>query len=284
VISSIDTYLYKEIESKMKIILSNRYIIEEILKGVQKDIAESFMKAYVGDSPLREVPISYTMPQTKESLFGSIFISLREGAETQPSIGNMEATYTYREGGMLKEKSTVKAEEGNKRLYLEVSSPIGEFINVEGLMFADSDHKTIEENRIYFRYDAELLGYEFTVVYEADRGEEAGIKKGFTAEEHYSVLAVSTNMDTVRCLDLIMKAILILMRDNQEEHTNFLLQKLQFGQVEPINVGADPEETPELLYGKETIVTYTTSYSLDAPILDTILKEIKVKVHEKLNE
>ena len=43
---SIDTYLREEIKSKLKIILTNRYIIEEILKGIQPDVAENFIKKY----------------------------------------------------------------------------------------------------------------------------------------------------------------------------------------------------------------------------------------------
>lgn len=66
------------------------------------------------------------------------------------------------------------------------------------------------------------------------------------------------------------------MRSNPEELSSLLLQKLQFGQIEEIPVGT--EDNPEILYGRESIVTYTTSYSLDAPILDTVLKEINLNI------
>ncbi|MNP64537.1 hypothetical protein D3C76_1600410 [compost metagenome] len=86
-------------------------------------------------------------------------------------------------------------------------------------------------------------------------------------------------MDTVRCLDLIIKSILILMRSNPEELTSNLLQKVQYGQMDALDTGRmSVDETPELLYGRETIVSYTVSYSLDAPILDTILETIKLNV------
>ncbi|QIW88678.1 hypothetical protein P59_081 [Bacillus phage P59] len=276
---SIDTYLYDQIEEKLGIILSNRYIIEEILKGIQPSIATNFIRAYTGDEG-REIPIVYTMPQDKESQRGAIYIGLREGQESATSLGNLEGTYEFKEEGFRKEYDVeVMPEEGNERCFLEVELPIGHLNNVEGIQFSRSDNVEVEGKRIYFKFDPELLGLKFTVNYVAQsiEEEEVGLKKGFTSTEHYSILVVSTNMDTVRCLDLIVKAILILMRSNKEENTNFLLQKLQFGQIEEINVGTD--ETPEILYGRESIVTYTASYSLDAPLLDTVLEQIKLKIN-----
>ncbi|APZ82537.1 hypothetical protein Goe7_c00740 [Bacillus phage vB_BveM-Goe7] len=275
-IPSIDTYLYNELESKLKIILSNRYIIEEILKEIQPGVAANFMKAYTGENA-REIPIVYTMPQDKQTQKGAIYIGLREGEESKPSIGNIEGTYLFKEDGLRKETAVVAATEDKSRVYLEVSSPIGRLNNVENLEFAASDHVTIEGTRVYFTYDEELLDEMFIVNYVATKGDEAGLKKGFTTTEHYSVLVVSTNMDTVRCIDLIVKAILILMRDNQEESTNHLLQRLQFGQIEEIDVGVPEGGSPEILYGRESIVTYTASYSLDIA-LQNILEEVRLKV------
>ncbi|MBE7901838.1 hypothetical protein IPD43_30255, partial [Paenibacillus polymyxa] len=60
----------------------------------------------------------------KQSQRGAIYIGLREGQESQPSLGNMEDTYDFKEGNLYKEESVVAATEsdepGNRRLYLEV--------------------------------------------------------------------------------------------------------------------------------------------------------------------
>lgn len=271
-IPSIDTYIYSEIEEKLQLILSNRYIIEEILKGVQPKIAENFMRSYYGPKG-REVPIVYTMPQEKVTQQGAIYIGLREGRESDPSIGNIEGTYDFKEGQLSKQIAEVQPEESLERMFLEVDTPIGELINVEGLAFSRSDNVKLEGPRIYFKYDESLLGLRFPVNYLATTGDEHGLKKGFTATESYSVLAISTNMDTVRCLDLIIKSIMILMRANPEENNNLLLQRIQFGQIQEVDTGRSVSDgIPEILYGRETIVTYTTSYTLDAPILGSIEK------------
>ena len=280
---SIDTYLYNEIESKLKIILSNRYIIEEILKGVQPKVAQSFIRTYYGENG-REIPIVYTMPQEKIIQQGAIYIGLREGEESS-SLGNLEDTYSFKEKGFRTDLSVITATPEKDRLYFEVKEEIGELNNVEGLAFADSDNVQVEGNRIYFTYDPSLEGLEFNVNYIATTGEkEQGLQKGFTATEHYSILALSTNMDIVRCLDLMIKAVLIMMRDNPEEQNSHLLQKLQYGQVEEIDtgrrIGTGEGAKPEILYGRETIVTYTVSYSLDVPLL-TKLKDIQVNLVSK---
>src|SRR5690606_36644327 len=147
-----------------------------------------------------------------------------------------------------------------------------EIVNIE-------DENAEKKGRIYFKYDPDLLGLEpFNVIYEGKLGKDHGFKMGFTTTEHYSVLVVSTNMDTVRCLDLIVKAILILMRNNPEELNKPVLQRLQFGQIEQVDTGRQKSEgRPELLYGRETIVSYRVSYNLDAPLLQT-LDKIKIKV------
>lgn len=267
-IPSLDTYLYNEIETKLQIILSNRYIIEEILKGVQPKIAQNFIRAYTGETA-REIPIVYTMPQDKQTQQGAIYIGLREGKETEPSIGNIGGTYDFKEGTMDSEESIVHVTPEGDRLYFEVSKPIGQLLNVEGMTFSRSDNVTVEDKRIYFAHDPELAGLgPFIVNYVETLGEEQGLKKGFTSTEQYSILVVSTNMDTVRCLDLIVKAILILMRSNPEELTNYLLQGVQFGQIEEVDTGRSGSDgVPEILYGRETIVSYKVSYNLDEPLL-----------------
>ncbi|AHJ87053.1 hypothetical protein JBP901_gp189 [Bacillus phage JBP901] len=281
-IPSIDSYLYNEIEEKLQIFLENRYIIEEILKDIQPRIANDFMRKYAGKDAPREIPIVYTMPQDKQTQQGAIYIGLREGEETDTSIGNTEDLYLYKQGAYRVEESLIHTTDDKTRLYFEVSKPIGELDVVKNFEFSREDNVTIEGNRVYFAYDPELATIldPFTVVYTELAGEEVGLKQGFTATEYYSVLVVSTNMDTVRCLDLVVKAILILMRSNPEELTNNLLQRLKFGQIEEINLGREDGSNPEILYGRETIVSYKTSYNLDAPLLDKLEKimvNMKVK-------
>jgi hypothetical protein len=69
------------------------------------------------------------------------------------------------------------------------------------------------------------------------------------------------------------------MRSNPEELNANLLQRVQYGQMDALDTGRmSVDETPELLYGRETIVAYTVSYSLDEIISDTILKAINLNV------
>ncbi|AZF89189.1 hypothetical protein Goe5_c00830 [Bacillus phage vB_BthM-Goe5] len=284
-LSSIDTYIYTQIEQTLGILLSNRYIIEELLKEVQPNVRESFIKAYVYDerynpAPM-EVPILYTMPQDKQKLQGSIYIGLREGEETNPSIGNLESTYPSPSLGLIREVADVQVDALSNRMYFELEKPVASLSSVEGITFSSKDNITYEGNRIYFKYSPDLEGLGgFVVWYEElstkeSRKGEFGVRSGFTTTEYYSILVLSTNMNTVRCLDLLLKAVLIYMRSTAEEQTNNLLQGIKFGQIEEVNTNTG-EETPEILYGRETLVKYVTSYSLDVPIENSI-KELVLK-------
>ncbi|AGY48479.1 hypothetical protein Spock_79 [Bacillus phage Spock] len=285
-LSSIDTYLHTQIETTLGNLLTNRYIIEELLKEVQPNVREAFIKAYVYDEKRNpappEIPIVYTMPQDKQMLRGAIYIGLREGEESHTSIGNQESTYGAPSRGLLSEQSAVKVDQTNGKMYLEVSKPIAEVDSVTGITFSKGELE-YKGNRMYFDYNEVLENLEpFTVWYEAEsenpaRKGEFGVRSGFTTTEYYSILVLSTNMNTVRCLDLLLKAVLIYMRSTAEEHTNNLLQGVKFGQIDEIPVGenAGGGAKAETLYGRETIIKYVTSYSLDVPI-ENMIKELQI--------
>ncbi|QVW28803.1 hypothetical protein [Bacillus phage SWEP1] len=284
-LSSIDTYLHTQIEETLGNLLTNRYIIEELLKEVQPNVREAFIKAYVYDEQRNpappEIPIVYTMPQDKQMLRGAIYIGLREGQESHTSIGNQESTYGAPSKGMLSEQSAIKVDQTSGKMYLEMSRPVAEVVSIPDITFSEGE-LSWTGNRIYFDYNEFLENLEpLTVWYEAEsdnpaRKGEFGVRSGFTTTEAYSVLVLSTNMNTVRCLDLLLKAILIYMRSTAEEHTNNLLQDVKFGQIDEIKTGDGADgSTPEILYGRETIIQYVTSYSLDVPI-EKMIKELKI--------
>ncbi|UNA01485.1 hypothetical protein MG295_00068 [Bacillus phage vB_BcgM] len=284
-LSSIDTYLHTQIEDTLGNLLTNRYIIEELLKEVQPNVSEAFIKAYVYDEKRNpappEIPIVYTLPQDKQSLRGSIYIGLKEGEESHTSIGNQESTYGAPSRGMLSEQSAIKVDQTNGKMYLEVSKPVAEVVSIPDITFNEGE-LSWTGNRVYFDYSEMLENLEpLNIWYEAEsenpaRKGEFGTRSGFTTTEYYSVLVLSNNMNTVRCLDLLLKAVLIYMRSTAEEHTNNLLQGIKFGQLDEIKTGDGADgSSPEILYGRETIIKYVTSYSLDVPI-ENMIKELKI--------
>lgn len=270
-LKSVDTYLKEEIESKLKIILSNRYIIEEILNGIQPDVVEDFISTYAGKEG-RDVPVLYTMPQEYSDLRGAIYIGLKTGEANIPSIGNIEDTYSFKETGTKKVMVPVE-NYSPTRLCLRLGETAGEYYT-QNISFASWDKAKLENDIITFnkKHNEALVGQEVEVVYtgkDSSAEKQSGTKKGFTTNEEYSVLALSMNMDIVRCLDQIIKAIFIMMRDNKQEQTSYVLQNLRFGQVDSLEVsnvdGAPNPETPQIIYGRETMVSYTVTHSLDIP-------------------
>jgi hypothetical protein len=276
-IPSIDTYLQCEIEEKLKKILANPYIIEEILREFKSDVTAGFIKEYSTAPPNngRRIPVLFTMPQERVTMQGAIFITLKEGMESEQSMGHIESLYTYKAGRHHKEIAVAQADDEKEWLFFEVTHPIGELESVEDIAFSRDDDVHVEGNKVLFRYDSSIEGEEFYVNYGSTSGDGVGTKKGFTTLEYFSVVPISTNMDVVRCLDALMKAVFILMRENPEEQRGVMLQKLSFKGVEPLNPTDD--NNPELLYGREIIVSYTVTYSLDIEfpeqVDEIILKE-----------
>lgn len=286
-IPSVDTHLYHQINEKLTEIQENPYIMNEILQGIQEDVRRRFVRAYSGENRF-EVPIIYTLPQEKMEQRGSIYIGLKQGAETQTSLGNLEGSYQYKEDGLVKEDSYLSRSEDGNKWELHLDNPIRDFQNIENISFSRHDEVDFEDikdsngepvkGKITFNYDDGLEGIiePFTVNYfpkvfhrdsnyKLQEVDESGLQKGFTAQESYAIAVLSINMDTVRCLEIILKAIFIMMRDSGKEKKALQLQSLKFGQIEPINTSKSSSDgVPFLLYGKEVEATYTVSYNLDS--------------------
>lgn len=272
-VPSIDTYIYKEISSRLSVILKNCYIIDTVLKDMDFTAKDNFKKAFCGESPKHAVDLSYEYPATKEQVVARIVVQLGDGSEELKSLGGIEGDYGNREGE-YKAVKTVATKEGD-RLYFQVPDTIGVFQSLSSIEFAEDDDVKIEGNRLSFNYDPAIEGLVSTMYYTSTPDttvENFGTVKGFTARENVSIVGVSTNIDTARCLDLIVKVILITMRDNLQEQSYYGLQTLTFGALTALDTGLDLN-----LYGRPVNISFLVSYGVDldfnVKLNNLILKE-----------
>lgn len=274
-ISSTDTYVYNQIKTKLNAILTHPDILAQALAGLDEKARENFIKTYAGENPKREVQVSYQFPGTKEAFDARYVIQMGSGHEASRSIGSVESTFTFREGEELFEYSTVQIDGDN--LYIEVSEPIGRYHSTDSISFSQNDNLNLVGNRLVFRKagNEQLVGLRVGVSYlskvETNEEDPIGLKKGYTSNEEIEVTPISTNMDTARCLDAILKVIMIIMLDNIEEKTGFLLQKLTFNPMQNIISDAD-----RLVFGRpltiEYVVNYTVDYDLTRKLTEVILR------------
>lgn len=266
-ITSIDSYLLEEIEPRLKTVLKNCYIIDEVLKDYNQSTIDNFKEGFCGENANHEVTVGFKTPEFKNNTKAHYLIQLGQAEESNTSFSNIQADYLEASGNTLSEFSTVYKEED--RLKLKVSKPIHEVINVEHISFAKFDDLKWEDNVISFRYEGNesLENYQAVVNYVEKTGDTKGLVKGFTVNEEITVVGLSDNVDTARCLDAILKMILISMRDNLYEQQSLQLQRLKFGDLSPIIT-----DTNFYIWGRPTIITYQTSIDMDYTITQEINK------------
>lgn len=266
-ITSVDSYLLEEIEPRLKTVLKNCYIIDEVLKDYNQSTIDNFKEGFCGENANHEVTVGFKTPEFKNNTKAHYLIQLGQAEESNTSFSNIQADYLEASGNTLSEFSTAYKEED--RLKLKVSKPIHEVINVEHISFAKFDDLKWEDNVISFRYEGNesLENYQAVVNYVEKTGDTKGLVKGFTVNEEITVVGLSDNVDTARCLDAILKMILISMRDNLYEQQSLQLQRLKFGDLSPIIT-----DTNFYIWGRPTIITYQTSIDMDYTITQEINK------------
>jgi len=275
-IPSVDTYVYHQLERNLKAILKHPDILAQALAGIDEKARTNFIKTYAGETPKKEIEVGYQFPGTKETFDARFVVQMGTGHETTRSLGSVEGTFTFREGEEAYENSVI--EDGGDNLYIELSQPIGAFHSATSVSFSKSDNLTIDGNRLVFRKagNERLVGLRIGINYlskvEVDQDEDpVGLQKGYSSNEEIEITPISTNMDTARCLDAILKVIMIVMLDNREEKTGFLLQKLTFNGMQ--NIVSD---TDRLVFGRpltvEYVVTYSVDYDLTQKLTSVILR------------
>lgn len=274
-IPSLDTYVFNQVKSNLTAILSSPKIVDTALQGLDKNARDSFKQTYCGENANREINVTYVFPQNKEGFDALYFIQLGEGEEKNDSLGLTEGTYDTREGGTNREPVSIQVDYESNRLFMEVAKPIASIDGYDGITFAKSDEVTLEGNRIYFKLitNEHLIGADIVVNYtdKLDNLNPIGIKKGFTSRDTVIITPLSTNMDTSRCLDALLKVILIIMRQTVEEQSAYALQTAYFEPMQALETGAD-----RIAFGRPLTIAYTVSYSLDFDLAQ--LKDILVAI------
>lgn len=260
-IPSLDTFVYTKIKQNLNAILSQPKIINEALAMVDDEARENFIKTYCGKDAKREIGVSYVFPQVKEKFDARIVIQLGEGKEQENSIGSVESTFQYRDTGDRIEPTIIEAEDD--RLYLETLHPIGDYEGSDTLSLSESDNAEIIDNRVYFKRagNENLIGLALTVYYTSREelpDDPKGVQKGYTSRDTIEVTPVSDNMDTARCLDALMKVILIIMLEDVEEKTTYGLQSANFSPMQNLVTDAD-----RIIFGRPLTLSYTVSYAID---------------------
>lgn len=260
-IQSIDTYLYDEVKSRLEVILSECYIIDEALKGIDLEAKNAFKEAYTGPNK-KEIPVTYEMPQTKNSFDARYVVSLGGASETNKSLGGIQGDYSTREVETILE--IVEVKQAKDRLYFDTSKPVGMYYGSEDISFSSQDDFQVKDGVASFllKNNEHCLDNQYLISYTSQTDEEDvfGTYQGTMMNESVGIIGISHNMDVARCLDAILKMILITMRDSLEEKNGLALQTVDFADLQPVVTNGDMQ-----VFGRPCTIRYqiTNSVSFD---------------------
>ena len=276
---SIDSYIQETLDKNISQLLNNSNILKsEVLSNIEPDTRDSFINTYCTDvnKNALEIPVLFTYPATgmdKRSIILIQFKSSSEPAEDSGSLGSFLGTTDTNQGEFKKEKLVLKQDlmaNGEPYAYVETSFPIYQEAKITEI--SDNNILRVEGNKIYISWTSIMknaIGSYVTVIYNTNNEVTDASTDldsiGYDLEETYAIDVISSNMDTLRCLDLLLKTCLAVMRQNPMEQSLAKIQSLSFNGVDliqEINTSNNSLNGNQLYY-RRALINYLVPYSVD---------------------
>lgn len=261
--------------------LSQPYIIKELLEDIDEKTVKEFIERFSKSSAskgVKEIPVYFGYPQDVKSMDAMVSVTSGNGQETSQSIGHVDGSFEG-QGHIYTETLEVTAFEIREGVEYAVGNVVHEILYIDGITEISTDHIIHEGNKVLIRVSNVLamatvnVGDMYTITYTAKVSGKSGLAIGFTAREEVVISIVSMNESTMACLDILIKACIITMRESLRERVMTDLPKISYTPIQPID--------PELVPGTPNIV-FTRDYSLVYTVSHNIPK-VNTKVLTKIN-
>lgn len=283
-------HVRRSLKKTLSILLDKEEIMSELLKEYEPEIAKDFIKTYVNlykDGKRikdgKEMNVITTLPQESVDLDATFFIDMGEGSEDEQAIGNLINVYENDGDGTANiERLTPVIDTAAGTVVLTTSALIGDLIDIKEFDIP-RDNITVENKTITLLLGAQniynfgLLDDDFivTVKYMPKTDKETfGTVRGYNVTEDVRVIMMSYNLNTLRIMDTLMKASLILMRNFDKEQETYALANASYSGNSPIDQDTLPN-LPYPIYGRQVDITYHVTYGIDNRTTQ-ILKDINL--------
>lgn len=261
-IKSVDTYVFNKVKSLLNQLLNDKAVLNETLQNIDEKARERFIETFGGKNG-KEINVLYTYPQSKSD-FNAFVIevgtSTMKDSKRDGSLGSVTGNYDYIASSLVEEDGTFQYGEDEDKLYMELSQPIDDLSHIEGIELSEEDNLSFEDSYLTINANNNkwLVGESFNVHYYTGGQEAHGISYGYQSAERVGITALSTNIDTLRCLDIILKTIFIIMRESKDEQFTYNLSKSDFSSLkEMISDGDRP------VYARTLNLTYIVTHSVE---------------------
>lgn len=288
-ISNSVSHVRKELTKKLDAFLDDSYIINVVLSEIEQDVVTSFINKYVDkyentadgkEQRIKDgtdIPVLTNFPQTiNDSSYPFIYIGMGDGKEDIHSIGTSSSGYDNTTDSMVHEHSSLTRVD-NTTLGISIQEePDLDSVSIPNFSYGnagisyDSSKGLLKLTGLYkpmlddINYEEDHLYVNYTPLISNARGNSYGI----VVDESVSILIVSNNMDEIRILDSIIKASLIIMRNDDKEMTKYSLASTAYGAPAPLEGFATSE--PSMIFGREILVNYKVDYTMDKNVVQNI--------------
>ena len=294
-IPSLVNYVRTEIEEKTKALLSNSYIINEVLEGLEPDVSKAFINKYADKYNSTDrtkdgkgIPVLTNYPEDIVTSDTFILVGMGSAEETSGSIGMASGGYTTDDGEVVRERAVVQVENYNTLRFELSNAPDTDTIVIPDFAYA-KDSLEVSGTTVFIRnLDGGLVsrvnpGEDHLYVNYAPLGEpdKKGMARGYQLQETATVLIISKNLDDIRAIDALLKAVVVLMRSDSESFTKYNLGSGSYSAPVPLE-DAVPG-TPKITFGRELDFTFTVDYSMNSKNVQN-LKKVLVDFRQNLKK
>ena len=261
-IKSVDTYVFNKVKGLLNQLLKDKAVLNETLQNIDEKARERFIETFCGENG-KEINVLYAYPQSKSD-FNAFVVevgtSTMKDSKRDGSIGNVTGNYEYIASNLVNEYGAFQYGEDEDKLYMKLSNPINDISHIDGIDFSEEDNLSFEDSYLTINANNNewLVGESFNVHYYTGGRKAHGISYGYESAERVGITALSTNIDTLRCLDIILKTIFIIMRESKDEQFTYNLSKSDFSSLkEMISDGDRP------VYARTLNLTYIVTHSVE---------------------
>lgn len=275
-IELVDQHIVDEVNSLLKGILANPYIIkQEILSQLPDKIVDNFINTYgigKGNHGV-EIPLYFAFPQTppKTAFLLAQFKGSQED-EDNAVLGNYQGNLVSNDNGNLTHEKLPVIVDG-KQAYLQPSKPIKSVYSIP-----QTNVYEVRDNKVYIPY---LPVYNkdskfdlFYIIKEENTGQSYPI--GINTIEAVTIDFISNNTNTIRCLSGIFVYIETYLRKSLEDNGAVFLPSVELNGMDMVQDVSTAENSlgGQQLYYRRLTVNYHVTQTIKQNMNQTLDKII----------
>ena len=275
-IELVDQHIVDEVNSLLKGILANPYIIkQEILSQLPDKIVDNFINTYgigKGNHGV-EIPLYFAFPQTppKTAFLLAQFKGSQED-EDNAVLGNYQGDLSSNDSGKLTHEKLPIIVKG-KQAYLQPSQPIKDVYSLP-----QTNVYEVKDNKVYIPYlpiyNKDSKFDLFYIIKEENTGQSYPI--GINTIEAVTIDFISNNTNTIRCLSGIFVYIETYLRKSLEDNGAVFLPSIELNGMDMVQDVSTAENSlgGQQLYYRRLTVNYHVTQTIKQNMNQTLDKII----------